>query len=146
MTDALYTTDILRLAADVPRLDRLDAPDYHARKVSPICGSRVDVDIKITDGIVSDYGQAVRACALGQAAASIMGAQAIGLPLEDFPSIAEHMAAFLKGDVQDPPRAFRAAHVFAPAKTYKSRHASILLPFQAMTDIAQKAAAAAPAA
>lgn len=141
MTDALYTKDILRLAADVPRLERLDAPDYEARKVSPICGSRVDVDIKVTDAHVSDYGQSVRACALGQAAAAIMGAHAVGLPLADFPAIAEHMEAFLKGDKDAPPHGFDAAHVFAPAKTYKSRHASILLPFHAMADIAKKAQA-----
>ncbi|MEM7568359.1 MAG: iron-sulfur cluster assembly scaffold protein [Pseudomonadota bacterium] len=139
MADVLYTKDILRLAADVPRLERLDEADYSARKVSPICGSRIDVDITIENGRVADYGQSVRACALGQASAAIMGAAVVGLPLSVFEQAAEDMAAFLKGEREAPPEAFGVAGVFAPAKDYKSRHASILLPFEAMAEIAAKA-------
>lgn len=139
MKDPLYTKDILRLAADIPHLRRLDAPDESITKVSPICGSRVKVDVVIKDGIVTDYGQEVRACALGQAAAAIMGEGVMRQPLQTFPALLDQLTEFLKGDASVPDAPWQGLQVFAPAKAHKSRHASILLTFQAMAEIAQKA-------
>lgn len=146
MTNALYTKDILRLASEIPHLDRLTAPNYRARKVSPICGSQIDVDAVVKSGIVTEYGQKVRACALGQASAAVMGAAVLGMSVDRFEGIAADMAAFLKGDTDTPPAGFETASVFAPAKDFKSRHASILLPFEAMAEIARQVSAAQPAA
>ncbi|MEM9288696.1 MAG: iron-sulfur cluster assembly scaffold protein [Pseudomonadota bacterium] len=146
MKDALYTTDILRLAADIPRLTRLSDADYSVTKVSPICGSRVKVDVRIENGQVIDYGQEVRACALGQASAAIMGAAAVGLDLTHFETLDAALADFLKGNGPALDAPFEDTQVFGPAKDYKSRHASILLPFQAMADIARQAANAEPVA
>ena len=77
MTSALYNRDILRLAASIPHQRRLEAPQAGVMKQSPVCGSRI-VDL-VTDGEgrVAELGQEVRACALGQAAASLMGARMI---------------------------------------------------------------------
>lgn len=145
MADALYTKEILRLAADIPLLERLDAPDYGVTKVSPICGSRIKVDAVITSGVVSHYGQEVRACALGQAAAAIMGAYVVGRPISEFPALAQTLRAFLKGGAPVPQAPWDALAIFAPAQAHKSRHASILLPFEAMADVAQQVLAPAAA-
>lgn len=137
MADKLYTKDILRLAADIPLLERLDAPGHSVTKVSPICGSRVKVDASITNGAVERFGQEVRACALGQASAAILGQSVIGQPIASFPALAEALRAFLKGDAPAPDAPWDGLAIFAPAKAHKGRHASILLPFEAMADIAK---------
>lgn len=77
----LYSSRILALAADIPHLDRLNSPDVTVKKRSPLCGSTVTVDVKLTDGKISAFGQDVKACALGQAAASVVGAHVIGCDL-----------------------------------------------------------------
>lgn len=74
----LYSDRILALAADIPCTERLDAPDASVKKRSPLCGSTVTVDLKVADGRVAGYGQDVKACALGQAAASVVGARSWG--------------------------------------------------------------------
>ena len=76
---ALYSRDILRLASSIPHLGRLDRPQASAEKSSAVCGSRVAVDVALDgEGRVTELGQEVRACALGQASASLMGAHAVG--------------------------------------------------------------------
>ena len=46
----LYSARILALAADIPRLGRLDAPDATVKRRSPLCGSTVTVDVVVVDG------------------------------------------------------------------------------------------------
>lgn len=137
MTDALYTKDILRLAADIPLLERLEAPGYSVTKVSPICGSRVKVDADIENGTVKHFGQEVRACALGQASAAILGESVRGQSIASFPALAQALKTFLKGDGPAPAEPWAALAIFAAAKAHKGRHASILLPFEAMAEIAK---------
>jgi NifU-like protein involved in Fe-S cluster formation len=69
----LYSTRILALTADIPHLGRLEAPQASVRKRSPLCGSTVTVDLDMDGGRVARFGQDVKACALGQAAASVLG-------------------------------------------------------------------------
>ncbi len=133
MSDALYNTQILRLAADIPRLQRLAAPQASVTKVSPICGSRIIVDLILDDqGRVADYGQEVRACALGQAAASLMATHVVGQGADDLLALRDAMAAYLKGQGPAPAAAWAELAIFAPAREHKSRHGSIMLPFEAV--------------
>lgn len=133
MSDALYNTRILRLAANIPRAERLAAPQASITKVSPICGSRIIVDLVLDDaGRVADYGQEVRACALGQASAALMGGHVIGQKAEDLLALRDAMAAYLKGSAAAPAGDWAALEVFAPAREHKSRHGSIMLPFEAV--------------
>ncbi|MDG1739154.1 MAG: iron-sulfur cluster assembly scaffold protein, partial [Paracoccaceae bacterium] len=74
----LYSSRILALAAEMPKTDRLDAPMATVKKRAPLCGSTVTVDLSIKDGIITAYGQDVKACALGQAAASVVGSAIVG--------------------------------------------------------------------
>jgi NifU-like protein involved in Fe-S cluster formation len=74
----LYSGRILALAADVPHAGRLAHADGTAKRRSPLCGSTVTVDVMMDRGRVSGFAQDVKACALGQAAAAVLGRQSSG--------------------------------------------------------------------
>lgn len=130
----LYSGRILALAADMPRTSRIPTPDGTAKKRSPLCGSTVTVDVAMTDGKISDYGQDVKACALGQAAASVIGAAVVGLTPEQVQAGRDELHAMLKDGGPVPSAPFDGLAVLEPAKDYKNRHASILLAFDATLD------------
>ena len=127
----LYSGRILALAADMPRTTRLDHPTATAKKRSPLCGSTVTVDIVVEDGVITDYGQDVKACALGQAAAAVVGANIVGATLEQVQQGRDELYAMLKSDGPAPAAPFDGLEVLQPAKDYKNRHASIMLAFDA---------------
>lgn len=136
MTDAsemvkLYSNRILALAADIPHAERLDAPQASEMKRSPLCGSTVTVDVNLENGVISDFGQDVKACALGQASASVLGGSVLGQSLETLRKGRDQLAAMLKSDGPVPDAPFDGLEVLQPAKAYKNRHASILLAFDA---------------
>lgn len=140
MSEALYNTTILRLAASIPHQERLESPQASVRKVSPICGSRVTVDLDLDDsGRVARFGQEVRACALGQASAAILGADVVGRTPMELAAARDALAAFLKGDAETP-GGWPGIEVLAPAQPHKGRHGSILLAFQAAAEAAALAA------
>ena len=130
----LYSGRILALAADMPRTSRLQQPDGTAKKRSPLCGSTVTVDVTLTDGKISDYAQDVKACALGQAAASVIGSAIVGLTPEQIQHGRDQLLAMLKENGAVPDAPFDGLDVLEPAKDYKNRHASILLAFDATLD------------
>ncbi len=127
----LYSQRILELAADIPHLGRLDAPTASCKKRAPLCGSTVAVDLEVRDGRITDFAQEVKACALGQAAASVVGANVIGRSRDEVEKARDQLKAMLKegGPPPDPP--FDALKVLEPARDYKNRHASILLSLEA---------------
>lgn len=127
----LYSARILALATDMPRTARLAAPDGSAKRRSPLCGSTVTVDVNFANGRISDYGQDVKACALGQAAAAIVGAQIVGLTPEQVNLGRDQLHAMLKSDGPVPAAPFDGFEVLLPARDFKNRHASIMLAFDA---------------
>lgn len=127
----LYSTRILALASNMPHTTRLTDPDGTARKRSPLCGSTVTVDVKIADGRIAAYGQDVKACALGQAAASVVGSAIIGLDRATIQRGRDQLYAMLKADGPVPAAPFDGLDVLEPARDYKNRHASIMLAFDA---------------
>lgn len=130
----LYSARILALAADIPHLERLDNPDASVKKRSPLCGSTVSVDVKMQDGCVSAFGQDVKACALGQASASIVGDAVIGATRAQIETARDQLAAMLKKDGPVPDAPFDGLEVLMPAREYKNRHASILLCLDATAE------------
>ena len=130
----LYSSRILALAADMPRTRRLSAPDATAKRRSPLCGSTVTVDVTVKDGVVTDYGQDVKACALGQAAAAIVGAAVVGLTEGQIRQGRDQLLAMLKEAGPVPEAPFDGLEVLEPARDYKNRHASIMLAFDATLD------------
>jgi NifU-like protein involved in Fe-S cluster formation len=127
----LYSQRILALAADIPLTERLESPQVSAKKRSPLCGSTVTVDLNLEDGRIAAFGQDVKACALGQASASVLGARVIGRTRADIARARDQLAAMLKAGGPAPEAPFEALEVLMPARDYKNRHASILLAWEA---------------
>lgn len=142
----LYSGRILELASDIPNTARLADPDATVKKRSPLCGSTVTVDLSLRDGRVSEYGQDVKACALGQAAASVVGRAIVGCSPDQVRAARDSLHAMLKSDGPTPDAPFDALEVLRPAASYKNRHASILLALEATLaafDVARTDSAAA---
>ena len=137
----LYSGRILALAADMPRTDRLTSPNATAKRRAPLCGSTVTVDVMVENGIVTDYAQDVKACALGQASAAIVGGAIVGQSVNVVRRGRDQLLAMLKegGPVPDAP--FDELAVLEPAKDYKNRHASIMLAFEATLAAIEEASA-----
>lgn len=127
----LYSGRILALAADIPHLGRLPAPQGTSRKRSPLCGSTVTVDVVVKDGRVADFAQDVKACALGQASAAVLGGVVIGRNRAELEAARDALRAMLKDAGPVPAAPFNGYEVLIPAREYKNRHASILLALDA---------------
>jgi NifU-like protein involved in Fe-S cluster formation len=138
----LYSQRILGLAADIPHTVRLSDPDASAKKRSPLCGSTVTVDVKLDQGRVAAFGQDVKACALGQAAAAVLGAAVIGRSRAELETARDELRAMLKEDGPVPGAPFEGFEVLLPARDYKNRHASILLSLDATVAAMREAEAA----
>ena len=141
MIDDLYSAKLLALAANMPRVGRLAAPDASVEKIANLCGSRVVVDVVVEDGRVADFAQDVKACALGQAAASVLGAHVIGTSLSELEVTRNQFRAMLKDGAPAPVGRFSDLAMLAPVKDYPARHASTLLAFDAVTEAVRTATA-----
>ncbi len=129
----LYSGRILALAADIPHLGRLPDPQGRAKRRSPLCGSTVTVDVVMHGGRVAAFAQDVKACALGQAAAAVVGAAIPGRTRAEVERARDQLAAMLAGGpVPDAP--FDGLEVLTPARDFRNRHASIQLALQAAAE------------
>ncbi|RVV99548.1 iron-sulfur cluster assembly scaffold protein [Mesobaculum littorinae] len=136
----LYSERILTLAADLPKTRRLEAPDATVKKRSPLCGSTVTVDVALQpDGRIADWGADIKACALGQASASVVAANAIGRSEEEILRARDELRAMLKAEGEAPSAPFDGLAVLEPARDYKNRHASILLAIEATAEAMDEA-------
>lgn len=135
----LYSARILALGADMPRTGRLTAPDGSARRRSPLCGSTVTVDLRVEGDRIVDYAQEVRACALGQAAASVVGGAVVGLTRAEVQRGRDQLAAMLTEGGPAPDGPFGELAVLAPARDHRNRHPSILLAFDATLEALSQA-------
>ena len=143
MLSEIYNKRILALAANLPRAGRLHAPHGSATAHSKLCGSRVTVDVIMADGVVADFAQDVKACALGQASASILAQDVIGSTLAELTELRDMARALLKSGGQPPAGKWADLEVLLPVRDYKARHASTLLIFEAVVDAVMQATASA---
>ncbi|EAP90459.1 NifU-related protein involved in Fe-S cluster formation [Oceanicaulis alexandrii HTCC2633] len=127
----IYTNDLLELAADILHIGRLPDPDGSASRVSRICGSELTLDLKVADGRIADLGLEVKACALGQASASVFARAALGADLEEIRVTREALRLMLKEGAPAPNGRFSALKALQPAASYRQRHGSIMLAFDA---------------
>ena len=145
MLNDIYNQRILELAGNIPRLGRLPAPQATSRQHSKLCGSTVTVDVTLADGRVADYAQDVKACALGQAAASIVGRHVVGATPAELRAVRDRVKAMLKENGAPPEGTWADAAVLEPVRDFRARHASTLLAFEAAaaaaTEIEQTASA-----
>lgn len=134
MLDDIYNTRILELAADIPLLGRLPAPQASATRRSKLCGSTVTVDLVVENGRVAAFGHEVKACALGQAASSIMARHVVGATPDELRAVRDTVRRMLKEDGPPPTGEWADCAVLAPVRDFKARHASTLLTFDAVVE------------
>lgn len=141
MIDDLYSARLLKLAANMPRAGRLAQPQGTSEKVAKLCGSRVVVDVVLDGDRVADFAQDVKACALGQAAAALLGTHVVGASLSEIEMARDAFRAMLKDGADAPVGRFSDLSMLAPVKDYPARHASTLLAFEATVDAVHQALA-----
>jgi len=134
MLNDIYNKKIIELAGNIPRLGRLPNPDASATAHSKLCGSTVKIDLKMADGVVSDFAHDVKACALGQASSSIMARHVIGSNAAELRELRETVRKMLKENGAPPQGKWADVAVLEPVRDYKARHASTLLTFDAVVD------------
>ena len=139
MIDDLYSAKLLKLAANMPHLGRLSAPDASSEKVAKLCGSRVVVDVSVEGARVVDFAQDVKACALGQASAAVLGANVVGASLSEIEMARDQFRAMLKAGAEAPEGRFSDLSMLAPVKDYPARHTSTLLAFEAAAEAVRRA-------
>ncbi|WP_026605731.1 iron-sulfur cluster assembly scaffold protein [Methylocapsa acidiphila] len=145
LTD-IYNQRILELAGNIPRLGRLASPDATAKAHSKLCGSTIIVDLVMADGKVVDFAHDVKACALSQAAASIMARTVIGATGAELRALRDQVRAMLKENGPPPEGKWFEIAVLEPVRDFKARHASTMLTFDATLDCVNQIEAAARAA
>lgn len=128
----IYSTRLLDLAAEIPHSARLRDADATATAHSKLCGSTVSVDLKLDGDTITDFGQTVKACLLGQASASIVGREVIGSTISEITEVGRIMRAMLKENGPPPQGRWADLALLEPVRPYKSRHASTLLIFEAI--------------
>lgn len=134
MSADLYSGRVLELAADIPHVGSLDHPQGHSHKVSRLCGSQVTVDVMMKGQIVSDFAIEPKACALGQASASILARNIIGVSRDDVVKARDSFRTMLKANGPPPVDAFWELRYLAPVSDYPPRHTSALLAFEAAVE------------
>ena len=132
--DAVYNAKILDYAGNIGRIGRLDAPHGSAKAHSKLCGSTVIVDVTVKDGKILDYAQDVKACALGQASASILAKNVANSKIEELELVRKQMLAMLKENAPPPTGKFEELKFLEPVREYRARHASTMLPFDAVVE------------
>jgi NifU-like protein involved in Fe-S cluster formation len=134
MIDEVYNAKILELAGNIPRIGRLPDPHATATAHSRLCGSTVTLDLKMENGVVSDFAHEVRACALGQASSSIMARTVIGSTPAELRAVRETMWRMLRDNGPPPDGKWSDLRYLEPVRDYKARHASTMLTFDAAVD------------
>jgi len=143
MMNELYNQRILKLAAVIPHVGALDAPQAAADAQSRLCGSKVHVELSLADDgsgnvAVAAFAHEVEACALGQASSSVMAREIIGSSPQELRQVGATMRAMLKEEGAPPTGRWADLEVLEPVRDYKNRHASTLLTFDAVEDCLQQ--------
>ncbi len=138
MINDIYNRKILGFAADIPKLQRLEKPDATAVAHSKLCGSKVTVDVIMQNGVVTDFGQDVKACALGQASSSVMARNIIGSTSAELHGLRDQMHKMLEEQGDPPSGKWSDLEAFLPVRDFKARHASTLLTFDAVVEAVEK--------
>jgi NifU-like protein involved in Fe-S cluster formation len=134
MSEPLYSLDILRLATESAVFPRLAEVTATVERRAPTCGSRITVDVRLdTEGRITAYGHEVRACALGQAAATLLARHAVGRSPTELADVRDDLARWL-ADADAPPPEWPDIDQLSRARSYPARHSAIRLAFEAVAD------------
>ena len=142
MIDELYSARILKLAANLPHSGRLAEPEGTGERVAKLCGSKAIVDVTLDQaGCVLAFAQDVKACALGQAAAGVLGERVIGASLAELVAARDAMSAMLKVGGDGPTGHFEGLRALKQVADYPARHASTMVAIEATVDAMRQALA-----
>jgi len=130
----IYSERSLALAANIPRTTRLEHPDATAEAHSRLCGSKITIDLSMENGVVTDFGQTVKACLLGQTAAAVMGHQVVGKTAAEIREVGQVMRKMLKEGGPAPDGDWADLAILEPVRNHPQRHTSTLLVFSAVED------------
>lgn len=144
--DDLYSDLLLEAAGSLPPADQLDAPSGQGRRISKVCGSEVEVDLQLKEGVVTDHALRVKACALGQASSSLLSKVLNGSSASELRGLRDTMEAMLRKGGSEPVGRFAELVALKPIRDYPARHASTLLIFSAVVDALDEAETAHAAA
>jgi nitrogen fixation NifU-like protein len=132
LNDAIYDLAIKDLAHQAHGSGQLAIPDRRARLDNPLCGDRIDIELRLSDdGLVAELAHQTRGCLLCRASASILGLHAPGCSAAEIESIGAGLKAMLASG-GPPPMAWDALGLFLPVRAHPSRHGCVLLPFRAL--------------
>lgn len=137
--DALYHEVLLRLARAAAGAGRLESPDGTGARDNPLCGDEATVDVRVLDGRVAALGHRTRGCVLCQASVSLLARVAVGRTAPEVGLVRGQLAATLRGGAPAPGGAWAELAVFLPVRDVPSRHACVLLPFDALGDALARA-------
>jgi len=131
MSERLYTTEILRLAASLDEPQELDREDGRAELVSRTCGSRITLSVQLDDRrCVQRLSMQVQACAFGQASAALLARHSRGKTHDEVSEAMLGLSHWLAEEHPQP--GWPGIAALAPARTKRARHGAILLPFRAL--------------
>lgn len=133
MTD-LYQDQIVALAKAGTRAGRLDPADATLTRDNPLCGDRVTLDIRLDGKRIADVAHRVRGCLLCEAAASAIGAHAVGKTAADVDAVEKSLRALLETQRRDA-ALWPGLEAFAPVHDHASRHTCVLLPFETLREL-----------
>jgi NifU-like protein involved in Fe-S cluster formation len=140
MIDELYSARILKLAANLPHSGRLSGPEGTGERVAKLCGSKAVIDVTLdAEGRVAAFAQDVKACALGQAAAGVLGESVIGASLDELTAARDAMSAMLKAGGDGPSGRFEGLRALKQVADYPARHASTMVAVEAAVDAMRQA-------
>lgn len=134
----IYSQKIIEIASRLPPANRLKKPDASARRTSRVCGSVIEVDLKLNNGVVTEYGQVVNACALGQTSASIMAQHIVGSNPQELRQLRNSVESMLKEEGPPPTDKWSEISYLEPVRDFPPRHASTMLVFNAVVECLDK--------
>ena len=126
----LYTPQVLALAMGLARWPLGDDLPLVGEARSASCGSRLRVGLALDEaGAIARIGLSAQACAIGQAAASVMAQAAIGRSAADMAQAERAIAAWLEhgGSMPDWP----GLGDLAPVRDYPGRYGAFMLGWRA---------------
>lgn len=145
MLNDLYSERLLEAAGSIPPARRIANAPASAKRSSRVCGSEVVVDLVVKDGVVADFGMEARACALGQASASLLARSILGATPAELFELRDAVRSMLKEGGPPPSgERWRQFEALAPIRAYPQRHASTLLVFEAVADCLEQLGFAPP--
>lgn len=140
MIDELYSARILSLAANLPHSGRLATPQGTGERVAKLCGSKAIVDVALdAEGRIAAFAQDVKACALGQAAAGVVGESILGATASEIETARDAMLAMLKSGGEGPEGRFEGLRALKLVSDYPARHASTMVAIEATLDAVREA-------